>query len=116
MIRKSGGSDIDSVLDIWLPASIKAHDFVEASFWESQVENMRNIYIPASETYVFENKSKVVGFYSLNENNLAAIFVSPEFQGKGIGKGYAQNNLNNFTKFCLLAQQCNSTEAVCYQK
>jgi putative acetyltransferase len=30
--------------------------------------------------------SKVVGFYSLNENNLAAIFVSPEFQGKGIGK------------------------------
>jgi polysaccharide pyruvyl transferase len=31
-------------------------------------------------------------------------------------KGYAQNNLNNFTRFCLLAQQCNSTEAVCYQK
>jgi ATP-dependent Lon protease len=33
-----------------------------------------------------------------------------------VSKGYAQNNLNNFTRFCLLAQQCNSTEAVCYQK
>ena len=86
MIRKSNGSDIDLVLDIWLSASIKAHDFIEASFWESQVENMRNIYIPASETYVFESDSKVVGFYSLYENNLAAIFVHPEFQGKGIGK------------------------------
>ncbi len=86
MIRKFDGSDIGPVLDIWLSASIKAHDFVDASFWESQVENMRNIYIPASETYVFESNSKVVGFYSLNENNLAAIFVSPEFQGKGIGK------------------------------
>lgn len=88
MIRKFGGSDIDPVLDIWLIASIKAHYFVEASFWESQVENMRNIYIPSSETYVFEINSKVVGFYSLNENNLAAIFVSPEFQGRGIGKQF----------------------------
>lgn len=87
MIRKlRSGSDIDAVLDIWLSASIKSHDFVEASFWESQVENMRNIYIPASETYVFESDSQVVGFYSLNGNNIAAIFVFPEFQGKGIGK------------------------------
>lgn len=86
MIREFSGSDIDPVLDIWLSASIKAHDFVEASFWESQVENMRNIYIPASETYVFESGSKVAGFYSLYENNLAAIFVLPELQGRGIGK------------------------------
>ena len=86
MIRKFSGSDIDHVLDIWLSASIKAHDFVEASFWKSQVENMRNIYIPASEIYVFESSSKVLGFYSLHENSLATIFVHPEFQGKGIGK------------------------------
>ena len=86
MIRKFSESDMDAVIDIWLSASIKAHNFVEASFWKSQVENMRNIYIPTSETYVFENKSKIVGFYSLNKNNLAAIFVSPESQGKGIGK------------------------------
>ncbi|TOK35100.1 GNAT family N-acetyltransferase, partial [Vibrio parahaemolyticus] len=54
--------------------------------WESQLENMRNIYIPASETYVYEVESKVVGFYALYENSLAAIFVYPELQGKGIGK------------------------------
>ncbi|EEX92070.1 GCN5-related N-acetyltransferase [Vibrio orientalis CIP 102891 = ATCC 33934] len=78
---------MDSVLEIWLNASVKAHDFVSAVFWESQVENMRNIYIPASETYVYEAESKVVGFYALYENSLAAIFVSPEFQGKGKGIG-----------------------------
>ena len=86
MIRKFGGSDMEPVLDIWLSASIIAHDFIETSFWESQVENMRNIYIPASENYVYESNSRVVGFYSLKENILAAIFVFPEFQGKGIGK------------------------------
>lgn len=86
MIRKYNANDTDSVLEIWLNVSVKAHDFISADFWESQVENMRNIYIPASETYVYEVDSKVVGFYALYENSLAAIFVSPELQGKGIGK------------------------------
>ncbi len=62
MIRKYNENDMDSVLEIWLNASVKAHDFISAEFWESQVENMRNIYIPASETYVYEVESKVVGF------------------------------------------------------
>ena len=86
MIRKYNESDTESVLDIWLSASLKAHNFVDAEFWKSQVENMRNIYIPASETYVYEKNSKVVGFYALYENNLAAIFVAPELQSQGIGK------------------------------
>ncbi|EPS3402273.1 N-acetyltransferase [Vibrio vulnificus] len=86
MIKQYNPHDLDSVLEIWLEASVKAHDFISAEFWESQVENMRNIYIPASEVYVFEVDSKVVGFYALYENKLAAIFVSPAFQGKGIGK------------------------------
>ncbi|GGK51198.1 N-acetyltransferase [Aliivibrio fischeri] len=86
MIRQYTPQDINAVLDIWLNSSIKAHDFVSAEFWVSQVDNMRDIYIPASITYVAEVDSKVVGFYSLYENMLAAIFVSPEYQGKGIGK------------------------------
>lgn len=86
MIRKYRENDIEVVLDIWLSASIQAHDFVAAEFWISQVDSMRNIYIPASETYVFERESKIVGFYALHENTLAAIFVAPNFQGLGIGK------------------------------
>ena len=86
MIRKFRDDDLDVVLDIWLQASIKAHDFVEPEFWKSQVENMRNIYIPASDSYVFVKNSEVIGFYSLYENTLAAIFIYPEFQGRGFGK------------------------------
>ncbi|HCE4658674.1 TPA: N-acetyltransferase [Vibrio parahaemolyticus] len=86
MIRKYNSDDLDSVLEIWLEASVKAHDFVPADFWGSQVENMRNIYIPASEVFVYEIESKIVGFYALYESTLAAIFVFPEFQGKGVGK------------------------------
>ncbi|PHM33091.1 N-acetyltransferase [Xenorhabdus innexi] len=86
MIRKFIKTDMEDVLVIWLEASIKAHHFVAADFWQSQVENMRNIYIPASEVYVYTQNQKAIGFYALHNDILAAIFVSPDSQGQGVGK------------------------------
>jgi len=77
---------MDAVLDIWLTASIKAHDFIAPSFWESQVKNMRKVYIPASETHVYMQNARAIGFYALSGNTLAALFVAPEYQGRGVGK------------------------------
>lgn len=86
MIRAFTESDMEDVLDVWLSASLKAHDFIAPDFWRSQLENMRSTYIPASEVYVYESGSTVIGFYALLENKLAAIFVAPDLQGTGIGK------------------------------
>ncbi|MDT8895229.1 GNAT family N-acetyltransferase [Halomonas sp. I1] len=85
MIRAYREADIDRVLDIWLSASIKAHGFVDPAFWQSKVGEMRDRYIPASEIFVYERNDRVVGFYSLFEDTLAAIFVDPDLQGQGIG-------------------------------
>jgi len=91
MIRKFLSEDMDAVLDIWLSASLKAHDFVEANFWRSQLQNMRDIYIPASEVYIYEDKSEVLGFVALLDDRLAAIFVKPDKQGEGIGKALVEH-------------------------
>ncbi|ULN65992.1 N-acetyltransferase [Vibrio gigantis] len=91
MIREYSAADTETVLDIWLTASIKAHNFMVPEFWESQVGNMRDIYLPASRTYVFQGDGEVRGFYSLYEGSLAAIFVSPQHQGCGIGKQLMQH-------------------------
>ncbi len=85
MIRKFQQSDIDQVIDIWLDASVKAHDFVEKEFWESRIRDMREIYIPSAETYIYEEGFMIKGFVSLYNDTIAAIFVSPGFQGEGIG-------------------------------
>lgn len=85
MIRRLTDEDMDAVLDIWLSASIQAHDFVPPSFWESQVETMRTVYLPASEAYVHCVEIVPIGFYALSGNRLAALFVAPEHQGRGIG-------------------------------
>jgi len=86
MIREFQQSDIDQVISIWLEASIKAHDFVNSDFWKSKVKEMREIYIPSGETYVYEEERIIKGFISLYNDTLAAIFVSPDSQGTGIGR------------------------------
>lgn len=86
MIRTFEPRDMDRLLEIWLSASIKAHDFIDASFWQSNTGSMREVYIPASETFVIEDSSGVLGFYSLLDNQLAALFVDPAHQGNGFGK------------------------------
>lgn len=100
MIRACISKDIEAVLDIWLSASLKAHDFIEPAFWKSQTGNMRHIYLPAAETHVYEKDSEVMGFYALNGDTLAALFVKPEFQGQGIGKqllAHAKSRRNRLT-------------------
>ena len=84
--RPFNQQDMDAVLRIWLDASLKAHDFIDAEFWRANLEPMRNLYIPASETYVIERESRVVAFCSLHDEQLAALFVAPDFQGMGLGK------------------------------
>jgi putative acetyltransferase len=85
MIRKYAKGDLEAVLDIWLEASARAHDFVGREFWESRLDDMRTIYLPASENHVYEMDSGMVGFCSLHGDGLAALFVLPEHQGQGVG-------------------------------
>ncbi|MFV0272387.1 MAG: N-acetyltransferase [Macellibacteroides fermentans] len=87
MIRKYNESDLDAIIRIWLEASIIAHNFIPQAYWERKVCEMRDIYIPSSNTYVYvdDSKNEVIGFISLVDNYIAALFVSPEHQGKSIG-------------------------------
>ncbi len=86
MIRLYHPADSDAVLDLWLKASILAHDFVPESFWREQLPAMRDLYLPQAETLVLEEKGQVLGFASLHEQRLAALFVSPDAQGRGLGR------------------------------
>ena len=95
-IRAFQADDMEAVLAIWLAVSIQAHDFIAPDFiapdfWQAQRDAMRERYLPASETYVAETSGQVVGFYSLYENTLAAIFVQPEGQGRGLGSALLED-------------------------
>lgn len=86
MIREINKKEIDAIIHIWLEASILAHDFISESYWNSKTEAMKNLYIPSSQTYVFvDSFNHPIGFISMVDNHVAALFVHPEHQGLGIG-------------------------------
>ncbi|PRY90322.1 putative acetyltransferase [Marinilabilia salmonicolor] len=87
MIRKlqDNQGEIAEVCNLWLEGSIQSHDFVSESYWQSKLEDMKTHYLPNSETYVLEEDGIIKGFISLVDDKLAALFVAPEYQGKGVG-------------------------------
>lgn len=98
IIRKIGNQDISVVVDIWYEASIIAHSFISKEYWKANMELMKVKYIPMSEIYLAANGQEIFGFVALIDEYLAAIFVRPEIQGKGIGSsllGHVKNFRNN---------------------
>ena len=85
MIRKHTEKDLDEIINIWYRASTLAHPFLETTFVEKVKKEMRDIYIPNSETWVFEENNTTIGFISMLDNEIGGLFVLPDHHSKGIG-------------------------------
>ncbi|WP_027721857.1 GNAT family N-acetyltransferase [Maridesulfovibrio zosterae] len=85
MIREVRSDEYQYLSELWLRTSIKAHSFVPQNFWVSNLSVMRDEYLPASETWLIEDESNIVGFMCLVDDQLAALFIAPEKQGRGLG-------------------------------
>ena len=74
-----------ALVELWYEASVRAHHFIPAAFWEANREKMAKLYLPNSLSFVALQGERPAGFISMSGNHLAALFVRPELQGKGIG-------------------------------
>lgn len=72
-------------MTVWLRSSSLAHPFLNAEFVQKVESDMRNLYIPNSETVVFQEGEIVVGFISMIGNEIGGLFVLPDHHAKGIG-------------------------------
>ena len=85
MIRKHVANDLEQILNVWDESSILAHPFLNSTFIEKVKTAMRKIYIPNSETWVYENDLGILGFISMIDNEIGGLFVLPQNQSTGIG-------------------------------
>lgn len=101
MIRKATQQDIEKVMQIWLKASLQAHDFIAADFWQQRLAEVRDVYLPQAETFVYEDKHKIKGFISvILDNFIGALFVDTAYQRRSIGSkllDYVRQNRPNLT-------------------
>lgn len=86
IIRTYIENDLDRMVKIWFEGSKQAHNFINEDYWESNKTSMKEEYLPMSQSYVIEEDGVVMGFISMIDNYLAALFVDPNEQGKGYGK------------------------------
>jgi len=85
-IRKYKDSDLNGVLSSWENASELAHPFLSRDFLDSERNNIANVYLPITDTWVSEHNGEVIGFIALLGNEVGAIFVQPKYHGLGIGR------------------------------
>jgi len=84
-LRPMRSQDIDRVGEIWLEASMKAHGFVPADFWRSQLDTMKQELLPQAECYVHVGGDRIDGFIAVDSDFIHGLFVAPESQRQGIG-------------------------------
>lgn len=85
MIRKYKSTDSEKVVATWYQAFRLAHPFLKADFVEKVKVDMGNIYLPNSETWVYEENGSILGFVSMLDNEIGGLFIQPSHHGKGIG-------------------------------
>ncbi len=109
IIRKATSDDFSRMTKIWLQASLEAHDFVSSDFWHQNTDRMQKTFFPASENWVYCEDSQILGFMSLQKNNLTALFVEPEVHGRGIGTKLLDHAKSNHESLSLAVYEKNGT-------
>jgi len=110
MIRKMNKTEyeIESIMQLWLKSTIKAHPFISEDYWNSNYDVIKNKYIPLSEIYVYLENKFILGFISvLNSEFIGALFVDVNNQGKGIGKKLIQHAMDIYGKLTLAVYKDN---------
>jgi putative acetyltransferase len=85
-IRPYKFADQDRIVAIWEAASSIATPFLTEDFMRKTRQQIREVWLPTAETWVFDDGEGVEGFVTLIGNEIGGIFVDPAVQGKGIGR------------------------------
>lgn len=121
MIREMNKGDIKRIVDIWLSASILAHDFIEYSFWHNKVGKLLQ-ELSNSIVYVcIDNQNFIIGFLALqkrsrNEGYIAELFIDPRFQGKGFGSELLNNTKDLYQSLSIHVYQKNEDAVKFYKQ
>lgn len=97
MIRKYNEIEIPALMNIWEQASTLAHPFLDTDFTQMVKKAMTEMYLPASDTWVYAESNEIIGFISMIGNEIGGLFVNPEYHSKGIGTSLV-NHMKQFHK------------------
>jgi putative acetyltransferase len=87
-IRSAQPADVEWLLGCWLRAVRATHSFVSAEDVQAMIPQVR-AYLSSSLaglSVACDDSGTVVGFMGMSESKMDALFIAPEFQGRGAGR------------------------------
>lgn len=115
MIRKWDTEDTAPLLALWLDSTIHAHPFISESYWRDSVAVVRDVYLPAASTWVWEQDGELKGFVSvLDSRFVGALFVAPGATRQGIGRALLDEVKQHYAWLSLEVYQKNESAVSFY--
>ena len=84
MIRKIREDDIVKVMSLWMKGNLKYHYFIDKDYW-LEIFNNKKEELLNTNTFVYIENKKILGFISLNNQNVTDIYVDNNLLRTGIG-------------------------------
>ena len=91
VIRPAVAADHARLLAIWLAASRAGHPFLGETRLEADQAKVRDIYLPAAETWLAEINGEPAGFIGLLDDFIGGLFVDPDRHGGGLGRALVEH-------------------------
>jgi len=74
MIREFKTDELDTIMKIWLETNIKAHNFIDKSYWQENYEMVKEM-LPDSTILVYGDNNTIHGFIGLIGSDIAGILL-----------------------------------------
>ena len=101
MIRKRKEQDLTKVMTIWVKGNFKANSFIEKDYCLEIYNQVKVDLLENFKTYIYLEKDEILGFISIDNNEIKAILVKEEYRGREIGTkllNYYRNSLEENTE------------------
>jgi len=73
--------------------------FINKEYWLDKYNEVKDVYIPMSKTFIYEESNDIKGFISIINNEfIGALFVDIDYQGSGIGKKLIDYVMDRYKK------------------
>ena len=102
---------------IWLTATLKAHPFIDHSYWMRHYDAVKTHYLASAKTYVYTENNHVVGFISVQDGDtIGALFVDVHRQHGGIGSALLDHVQGVYSDLRLFVYVHNKPAVAFYKK
>lgn len=117
VIRRASPADCETLLDRWLRSVQATHTFVSAEDIESMIPHVRSyLSSRASEIWVACDVSETaMGFMGLSGSKIEALFLAPEFHGRGAGRLMVRHAQSLSSELTVVVNEQNAAARLFYE-